>query len=401
MAKRILLLAGEESGCFYAARLKEALVREQARRGEVGDFEFRGYGDYGFKTVDLAVMGLGPILMRLFFFLGVARTMKRAIREWRPDIVVTIDYPGMNLKLAAYAKARGIPTVHLVCPQVWAWKRSRVPKIAAALTKLLCFFPFEPAIFAGEVGKGFAAKFIGHPLVDICADEVARLKTEGLRIEGIQLAKDCRLVALLPGSRKGEIERILPRQLAAARLLNTRIPNLAFVIPAASPRARRQIETELARTPLANATVVNGQARAILRAAEVAAVASGTATLEAALAHVPTVLVYATTPFFAFLLRYFVTGVRFAGMANIIAERCAYGGKDPPKRRPGEGPGKGGPMPELLQEDFTAEALAEQLNAWLTDAAARTAAVEKLDAAMALIKSDGDAIGNAAREILS
>ena len=88
-------------------------------------------------------------------------------------------------------------------------------------------------------------------------------------------------------------------------------------------------------------------------------------------------------------------------MANIIAERCAYGGKDPPKRRPGEGPGKGGPMPELLQEDFTAEALAEQLNAWLTDAAARTAAVEKLDAAMALIKSDGDAIGNAAREILS
>ena len=401
MAKRILLLAGEESGCFYAARLKEALVREQARRGETGDFEFRGYGDYGFKTVDLAVMGLGPILMRLFYFLRVARTMKRAIRTWRPDIVVTIDYPGMNLKLAAYAKALGIPTVHLVCPQVWAWHRNRVPKIAAALTKLLCFFPFEPAIFAGEVGKGFEAKFIGHPLVDICADEVARLKTEGLRIEGVRLAKDCRLVALLPGSRKGEIERIFPRQLAAARLLNARVPNLAFLIPAASPRARRQIEAQLARTPLANATVVNGQARAILRAAEVAAVASGTATLEAALAHVPTVLVYATTPFFAFLLRYFVTGVRFAGMANIIAERCAYGGKDPPKRRPGEGPGKGGPMPELLQEDFTAEALADQLNAWLTDAAARTAAVEKLDAAMALIKSDGDAIGNAAREILS
>ena len=401
MAKRILLLAGEESGCFYAARLKEALVREQARRGETGDFEFRGYGDYGFKTVDLAVMGLGPILMRLFYFMRVARTMKRAIREWRPDIVVTIDYPGMNLKLAAYAKARGIPTVHLVCPQVWAWHRNRVPKIAAALTKLLCFFPFEPAIFAGEAGKGFEAKFIGHPLVDICADEVARLTTEGLRIEGIQLAKDCRLVALLPGSRKGEIERILPRQLAAARLLNARVPNLAFVIPAASPRARRQIEAELARTPLANVTVVSGQARAILRAAEVAAVASGTATLEAALAHVPTVLVYATTPFFAFLLRYFVTGVRFAGMANIIAERCAYGGKDPPKRRPGEGPGKGGPMPELLQEDFTAEALADQLNAWLTDSAARTAAVERLDAAMALIQSDGDAIGNAAREILS
>ena len=118
-AKRILLLAGEDSGVFYAERLKAALVREQARRGEPQP-EFRGYGDYGFKTVDLAVMGIGPILMKLFYFIRVARTMKRAIREWRPDVVVTIDYPGMNLKLAAYAKSRGIPSVHIVCPQVWA-----------------------------------------------------------------------------------------------------------------------------------------------------------------------------------------------------------------------------------------------------------------------------------------
>ena len=399
-AKRILLLAGEESGLFYAGRLKDALVREQARRGEAPP-EFRGYGDYGFKIVDLAVMGLGPVLMKLFYFIGVARTMKRAIREWQPDVVVTIDYPGMNLKLAAYAKARGIPSVHIVCPQVWAWHRGRVPKIAAALTKLLCFFPFEPAIFAGESGKGFEAKFIGHPLVDICADETARTKEEGVSVGGISLPHGKRIVALLPGSRRGEIERILPRQLSAARLLMARMPDLAFVIPAASPRARRQIEAELSRNPLAGVTVVDSRARQVLRIAEVAAVASGTATLEAALAHVPTVLVYATTPFFAFLLRYFVTGVRFAGLANIIAERCACGGKDPPKRRPGEGPGKGGPMPELLQEEFTPEALADLLGAWLADADARADAVAKLDGAMALIRSDGDAIGNAAREILS
>ena len=399
-ARRILLLAGEDSGVFYAERLKEAIVREQARRGE-GTPEFRGYGDYGFKTVDLAVMGIGPILMKLFYFIGVARTMKRAIREWRPDVVVTIDYPGMNLKLAAYAKARGIKAVHIVCPQVWAWHRGRVPKIAASLTKLLCFFPFEPAIFAGESGKGFEAKFIGHPLVDICADEVARTKTEGLSVDGLCLPPGKRMVALLPGSRRGEIERILPRQLAAARTLAGRVPDLAFVIPAASPRARRQIEAELSRNPLAGVMVVDGQARKVLRAAEVAAVASGTATLEAALSRVPTALVYATTPTFAWLIRYFVTGVRFAGLANIIAERCACGGKDPPKRRPGEGPGKGGPMPELLQDDFTPGALADLLGAWLTDADSRKDAVAKLDGAMALIRSDGDAIGNAAREILS
>ena len=399
-AKRILLLAGEDSGVFYAERLKEALVREQVRRGEPPP-EFRGYGDYGFKTVDLAVMGIGPILMKLFYFIRVARTMKRAIREWKPDVVVTIDYPGMNLKLAAYAKARGITAVHIVCPQVWAWHRGRVPKIAASLTKLLCFFPFEPAIFAGESGKGFEAKFIGHPLVDVCADEAARAKAEGLVVDGFSLRPGKRMVALLPGSRRGEIERILPRQLAAAKLLTARVTDLAFVIPAASPRARRQIEAELSRNPLDGVTVVDGQARKVLRAAEVAAVASGTATLEAALSRVPTALVYATTPTFAWLIRYFVTGVRFAGLANIIAERCACGGKDPPKRRPGEGPGKGGPMPELLQEDFTPNALADLLGAWLTDADARADAVTKLDGAMALIRSDGDAIGNAAREILS
>ena len=396
-----MLLAGEESGVFYAERLKNALKREQSLCGGDGSIEFRGYADYGFRTSDLAVMGIGAVLRNIFYFIGVVRTMKRAIREWKPDVVVTIDYPGMNLKLAAYANSLGIKTVHIVCPQVWAWHRGRVPKIAASLTKLLCFFPFEPAIFAAERRKGFEAKFIGHPLVDVCAEEAAQLKVDGPGIEGFTLPTGRRLVAILPGSRHGEIERILPRQLEAARILNKRVNNLHFAIPAASPRARRQIEAELARSPVDNVTIVDGQARKVMRASDVAAVASGTATLESALARVPTVLVYATTPTFAWFLRYFVTGVRFAGLANIIAERCAYGDKDPPKRRPGEGPGKGGPMPELLQEEFTAEALADMLYAWLTDRSARDEAVAKLNAAMALIRSDGDAIGNAAREILS
>ena len=114
----------------------------------------------------------------------------------------------------------------------------------------------------------------------------------------------------------------------------------------------------------------------------------------------PTALVFATTPTFAWFLRYFVTGVRFAGLANIVWERCAYGGDDPPKRRPGEGPGKGGPMPELLQEAFTPEALAELLGGWLTSPEVRAEAVRRLDETLALFRSDGDSLGNAAREIL-
>ena len=153
---KILLLAGEESGVLYAERLA-GLLRSRG-------VEIRGYGDYGFRTADLAVMGFWPVLRKLFYFLGVARTMKRAIREWRPDVVATVDYPGLNLKLAAYAKGLGIPSVHMVCPQVWAWHQGRIPKVAAALTKLLCFFPFEPKLFEGT---GLDAKFIGHPLVKV------------------------------------------------------------------------------------------------------------------------------------------------------------------------------------------------------------------------------------------
>lgn len=391
MALRIMLLAGEQSGVFYAERLKRELISAAA-----DDVHFKGYGDYGFKIVDLAVMGIGPVLRRLFFFMRVARTMKCAIREWRPDAVVTIDYPGMNLKLAAFAKRLGIPAIHIVCPQVWAWHRGRVPKIAASLSKLLCFLPFEPTIFPPT--PGFKATFIGHPLVDVFAEERGSIECDAVTAARASGAE--KVVALLPGSRKSEIERILPRLVETAKLLNARLPRLAFVIPAASPRARRQIDAILSKANLPNVTCIDGGARDVLRTADVAAVASGTATLEAALARVPTVLVYAMPPFFAFLIRYFVTGVRFAGLANIIAERCAYGGKEPPKRRPGEGPGKGGPMPELLQEDFTPAALAELLLPWLSDSATRAAAIAKLDAATTLLHSSGDALGLAACEVL-
>ena len=160
---KLLLLAGEESGVLYAEQIAKAV------RGKDPAVEIRGYGDYGFKTADLAVIGFFAVLRKIRFFLGMKRTMERAIDEWRPDVVCTVDYPGMNLKLAAYAKARGIRAVHVVCPQVWAWKQGRIPKIEMSLDKLCCFFPFEPALFK----PGFAA-FVGHPLVDDLNTEAQR-----------------------------------------------------------------------------------------------------------------------------------------------------------------------------------------------------------------------------------
>ena len=364
---KVLLLAGEESGILYAERLRRALP----------GCEFKTYQDR-YKTSDLAVMGFWAVIKRLFFFLGVQRTMKRVIREWRPDVVVTIDYPGLNLKLAAYAKARGIPAVHIVCPQVWAWHQGRIPKVAAAVSRLLCFFPFEPALFKDYEGKDFHALFIGHPMVDVFAEEKEDVGAAALRHRN----EGGPLLAILPGSRVGEIQRNLPRLLDAVRLLNR--PDVRVVIPAANDRAEAEIRAAITvRNDPFTPEVVKGGARDLLRRADCAAVAPGTATLEAALARCPTVLVYAVSALLAWFARRVIKGVKHIGLANVIAEKS---GVEPP-------------MPELLQEAFTPEAVAAQLSAWLTDAEARARASRALDTVMARLHSDGDALGLAAREI--
>lgn len=372
---KVLLLAGEESGVLYAERLRRALP----------GCEFQTYQDH-YKTSDLAVMGFWAVIKRIFFFLGVQRTMKRVIREWHPDVVVTIDYPGLNLKLAAYAKARGIPAVHIVCPQVWAWHQGRIPKVAAAVNRLLCFFPFEPALFKDFEGKDFHAAFIGHPMVDIFEEEKEqKVGVADLTARECEATADCRSksadplvcrpeIAILPGSRVGEIQRHLPRLLDAVRLLNR--PDIRVVIPAANDRAEAEIRATITvRNDPFVPEVVKGGARDLLRRADCAAVASGTATLEAALARCPTVLVYAVSALLAWFARRVIKGVKHIGLANVIAEKS---GVEPP-------------MPELLQEAFTPEAVAAQLAAWLDDAEARARASRALDAVMARLAATGAA----------
>ena len=384
---KILLLAGEESGVLYARQIADRL------RGH----EVRGYGDYGFRTEDLAVMGVEEVLKSLFFLLRVKRTMERAIDAWRPDVVCTIDYPGMNLKLAAYAKARGIRTVHVVCPQVWAWKAGRIPKIERTFDRLCCFLPFEPALFRA----GFAT-FVGHPLVDAFRREEGR----GKREEG----RGRLTLALLPGSRLGEIEKHLPVMLKALEPLGSKESGngigtgdsrgaLEVVIPAANERALAAINRILSSRPLSPdprscaLRVQLGGARDLLRRADCAVVASGTATLEAALANCPTVLVYRASPIFAFIARRVIKGIRFLGLANIIWDKSlAAKGVTAPLAD--------APMPELLQENFTAENLRALLEPLVWDETVRQTAKNRLSEAMNLLRSDGDAIGRIADEIL-
>lgn len=381
---KILLLAGEESGVLYA--------REIAKRLEGN--EIRGYKDYGFETHDLAVMGFVPVLMKIFFFLRVKRTMEKAIDEWQPDIVLTVDYPGMNLKLAAYAHAKGIRTVHVVCPQVWAWKKGRIPKIQATIDRLCCFLPFEPKLFK----PGFAT-FVGHPLASAFAE--AKL---GSRSEELGIA-EVKTVALLPGSRKGEIAKILPVLLEAAAKLHSDFGDkVRFVIPAATTRAYDQIGKIVcgfhSGSYLTSLEWQLGGARELLLRADCAAVASGTATLEAALARCPTVLVYRMGSNLWWFARLFLK-TRFAGLANIIWERCC-GGKVVEGafvNRELQSPDQ--PMPELLQDNCNAETVHRYLKSYLDDGAGRAEAIRKLDAAMAYLSTDTDPYANIVSAVFS
>ena len=362
--RKVLLLAGEESGALYAERIRQALLQANPAT------EVRGYSDAGFEVGDLAVMGVLGVLRKIFFFMRVKRTMQRMIDEWRPDVVCTVDYPGMNLRLAAYAKSRGIRAVHVVCPQVWAWKRGRIPRIEASVDALCCFFPFEPALFR----PGFAT-FVGHPLLD----EIRR-EREGERSPA---SADGPLLAVLPGSRMSEIRHHLPTLLEVVAALLKRVPGLRVAFPSANAKAHAAIEQGIAKFDSGWASdgspvsvLPPGNARAALADADCAVAASGTVTLEAALFGCPTVLVYKVDPLFAFLARRVIRGVRHIGLANVIAEKA----------------GVKCPMPELLQEDFTADAVTQRLLPLLTDTAANAEARQALASTVALLESDGGAI---------
>ena len=352
--KKILLLAGEESGVIYANRLA-ALLR--AREPGV---EIRGYADYGFKTGDLAVMGVVQVLKKLFYFLRVKRTMLKAIDEWRPDVVVTIDYPGLNLRLAAHAKAKGIRAVHVVCPQVWAWHQGRIPRIERSLDKICCFFPFEPKLFRPGLGV-----FVGHPLVDEMNREASSSSVEAVSHP---------LLAVLPGSRMAEIRHHMPKMLETVAALRREIPGLRVAIPAANAKAQKAIAAAVGDAP--GIEILAGGARDLLRRADAAVVASGTATLEAGLARCPTVLVYHVDLLFEIICRISLKGVKHIGLVNIVCEKL----------------GAPCPMPELLQQDFTVEKMLTYLRSWLTDPAANKIARQTLDEAVSLLRTDGDAV---------
>lgn len=373
---RVMIVAGEASGEVYGADLMREL-RARSRRAVL----FRGIGGDAMRAEgaellchcdQTAVVGIVEVAKHWRFFVGLLRRMVNELRTWKPDLLLTIDYPGFNLQLAARAKALGIRTVHYISPQVWVWRRNRIHRIARVIDQLITIFPFEPACYEPTPLRPIYA---GHPLVDRARKTLAQPEQPLPWGEGTR-------IALLPGSRAGEIRLILPALIESAVMVEERVGKCAFLIPAVSASMKELVGEVLSTCPRRppRLGIVDGQAREVLRQARAAGIASGTATLEASLMRCPAVLVYRTSFTSYWILRVLLRKASFVGLVNIVCGRAV--------------------MPELLQDDMTPANIADHIEAYLTNSEARAAALAGLDEANALL-SDGGAAARAAELILA
>ena len=353
--KKLMIVAGEVSGDQHAARLVRDL---RAARGDVEVFGIGGEAlrREGVRTIvdvrDMAVLGFFEVISRLLFFRRVFKQMIALFAREKPDALLLVDYPGFHLRLAAQARARGIPVLYYVSPQVWAWHISRIPKMAKIIDLLMVIFPFEVDVFKDT---GLKTVFVGHPLVESVRRTLARPSPE------LPWPPGARRIGLLPGSRRQEIERILPAMLAAAQELRRRDSSTTFLVPAASSEIHDLIVRQLAilePEERAAVAVVDGQMREVARQSRAAMVCSGTATVETALMKCPMIVVYRTTaPTYWFGRQ--IIRVPWLGMVNLIAKREL--------------------CPEFIQDAAQPAAMATAIEALVTDSPERQAQLAGLD----------------------
>lgn len=312
---RILIVAGESSGDLHAA----GVVAELRRR--IPDLTIEGIGgdrmrEAGVRlhahTDDLAVVGLVEVAARLPAIWRAYRSMIRCLRHRRPDLVILVDFPDFNLRLARRAFRFGIPVVYFISPQVWAWRAGRIRSIVKYVRRLLVIFPFEEGFYRD---RGVEALYVGHPLLDRLAsspsmDEARRR----LELEGA-----APVLGLLPGSRAGELTRHLPILLRSAKQLMTEQSDLRVVIAAADGLPLDLIGSFLTREAVV-ARVVQGRTYEVMAASDLLLVASGTATIEAAIIGTPMVIVYRLA-FLSWLLGRLLIKVPYIGMVNLVAGR--------------------------------------------------------------------------------
>jgi len=338
----IMIVAGEASGDLHGAHLVRAMLDANP------DLRFYGVGGEKMKEAgvsliahssEMAVMGLTEVLPRLGFILKVKRELKKSLRQSRPALLILIDYPGFNLSLAKFAKENNIKVFYYISPKLWAWRKKRIYDLEKYVDRMALILPFEKQVYE-EVHLD--TRFVGNPLLDTVKRHYTR--TEALEMFGLK--DGIKTIALLPGSRKGEVVRLLPEMLGMAEILRDRFPAVQFVLPLADTLSFDFVHGLADRKGI-DITIIKGNVYDAVGLSDIAVVASGTATLETALLGVPMIIVYKVSPL-TYLIGRFVVTIQHIGLVNIIAGETI--------------------VPELIQHDANPEKMAGEVYDILTSA---------------------------------
>lgn len=361
---KIFLSTGEASGEHYGAALIPAICRV------VPDAEFFGLGGQrmealGFRRIvraeDVAVMGITEVIIHMPRIYGAYRKLKTSIRREAPDLAILIDFPDVNLSLARHLKRAGVPVLYFVSPQLWTWKKYRIREVQRYVDRMLVIFPFEEPFY---LARNVKATFVGHPLADLPRPGINR---EAFARENL-LDSSKHWIGLLPGSRVKEIRLNLPIMVKAAQALQD-TSDYEFLLPLAPTLTTGQRQEIQAILPAKPKIAITHDARATLHHARASVVASGTATVEAALIGNPFVVVYRVSPI-TYAVAQRMVDVPHVAMVNLIAGRRA--------------------VPELIQSDFTAENVVSHLRPLLDDETARAEMQNSLRQISDMLKAKGN-----------
>lgn len=334
---RVGIVAGEASGDVLAAGLITAFRRKYPNaifEGIAGPQMLTAGCHTLFEMEELSVMGLVEVLPRARRILAIRKHLVQYFTENPPDIFIGVDAPGFNLRLEMKLKQAGIKTVHYVCPTVWAWRENRVHKIAKATDAVFCVFPFEPDFLKNHQ---INAHYVGHTLADQISMEVDRPAAR----ESLDVEAGRKMLALLPGSRAGEVKTLLEVFIQSAEVVHQKMPDLLVLIPVVNKHRKEQIDAVLQElNPAFEVRTVFGHAQQVMIASDAVLLASGTAALEAALCKRPMVVAYKLNQFTHFLMR-FMYKQDFFSLPNILVGREL--------------------VPELLQQDVNPDTISQKL----------------------------------------
>jgi lipid-A-disaccharide synthase len=341
--KKVMIMSGEASGDLHGANLALELRKQDPSITlyGVGSVRMKEAGVKMLADASLiSVVGITEVLTHLRVICRVYATLKHFLKQERPDLLVLIDFPDFNIMLGKFAWKLGIPVVYYISPQVWAWRKGRIKTISRLVKAMIVVFPFEVPLYEKA---GVDVRFVGHPLTDVVRSDLTKEQAKNK----FGLDPKRRTVALLPGSRSSEIRNLLPDMLAAAAILAQRFNDVQFVLPVAQTLDESFVRAfvEQGAVPVC---MVKGNVYDVLKAADVAIVTSGTATLETGLMLVPMVIVYRTSALTYYLVKSLARNVTHVGLVNIVAGK--------------------GLVPELIQKESTPRNMADAVSRMLSDA---------------------------------